>query len=147
MKRTWLNATLICGALDIGYAMALTAFRGGVIGDMLRGVAAGPFGGGTKAWGMAGALAGLGVHFVLMAIMVAVYLWAAKLPVVARTSPWIAGLIYGVALYLIMYGLVLPLRFGAPFPPADFTELALGLIPHIALVGWPLAFMAKTAPG
>lgn len=145
MRRTWLNATLVCGVLDIGYAMALTAFRGGAVGDMLRGVAAGPLGGGTKTWGLAGALAGLGVHFVLMAIMVAAYLQIAKLPMVARTSPWISGLLYGLALYLIMYGLVLPLRFGAPFPPADFTSFALGLLPHIALVGWPLAFMAKAA--
>ncbi len=143
MKQKWLKATLLCGALDIGYAVGLTALRGNDIGDMLRGVASGPLGDSAQGWGISGAIAGLAVHFSLMAIMVAVYLLAARLPAVAQINPWIAGLVYGVGLYLVMYGLVLPMRFGAPFPPPDLGQLALSLFPHIALVGWPLAFIAR----
>ena len=70
-------ATLICGTLDIVFAMILTLLRGKQIGNMLRFVASGPFPDATQ-WGPSGALAGLAVHYTLMAIMVAVFVLAAR---------------------------------------------------------------------
>jgi hypothetical protein len=42
-----------------------------------------------------------------------------------------------------MYGLVLPLRFGAPFPSADRLEIAKQLFAHVVLVGLVIGLVAK----
>jgi hypothetical protein len=60
-----------------------------------------------------------------------------------EAKPWLAGTLYGLALYGVMYGIVLPARFGAPFPNPDKLALALGLFPHIALVGIPMALILR----
>ena len=65
-----LIATLICGTLDILWAVVLTLWRGHEPGAMLRRVASGPFPAATE-WGATGSILGLVVHFTLMAIMVA----------------------------------------------------------------------------
>ena len=98
-------------------------------------------------WGIGGALLGVAVHLAIMAAMVAAGLWLARKTPLGAISPWKAGLLYGLALYCLMYGLVLPLRFGVPFPNPDRVKLALGLLPHIAFVGWPIfGLVRKTAP-
>lgn len=61
-------ATLVSGTLDIAFAMLLTTLRGRSIGGMLRSVASGPVPPATD-WGVTGAVLGLVVHYVLMAIM------------------------------------------------------------------------------
>ncbi len=55
---------------------------------------------------------------------------------------WLSGTLYGVILYLVMNAIVLPLRFGAPFPPADLAKGAIALFPHIAFIGLPLAWLS-----
>ena len=45
-----------------------------------------------------------------------------------------------------MYGLILHLRFGAPFPNPDRVKLAIGLFPHIFLVGIPLFTLFRKTP-
>ena len=139
-----LFAWLLCGTLDIAYAAAWSELAGGSIGGMLRGVAKGPFGDRAGDWGAGGAIAGLATHFAIMGAMVAFWFAAAhRLPARARQPWWIGGTLYGVALYLVMNAVVLPLRFGAPFPPDDAVRGLIALLPHIVLVGWPLAWLAQ----
>jgi hypothetical protein len=45
-----------------------------------------------------------------------------------------------------MYGIVLPQRFGVPFPNPDRIKLALGLLPHIVLVGIPIFALIRRTP-
>ncbi len=138
-----LCAWLIAGTLDIAYAAGLTLFAGGSIGGMLRGVASGPFPG-ASGWGAGGAIAGLGVHFAIMAAMVAAWFAAVRRwPALSTRSWWLTGTLYGLFLYLVMNAIVLPLRFGSPFPPADLAKAAALLLPHILLVGWPIAWFAR----
>jgi hypothetical protein len=146
MRNVWLKATLICGTLDALYATVLTAIRGGDVGAVWPGVASGPFGDGASHWGLSGTLAGLAVHFALMAVMVAVGLWLARNTPLGEVAPWKAGTLYGLAIYCVMYGLVLHYRFGAPFPNPDKLKLAIGLIPHIFLVGIPMFYLFKRTP-
>src|SRR5262245_23248477 len=106
MLRPILWATLVAGTLDI---LSAFVFAGAVVG-VLQTVASGPFGN-AVAEGPAGALLGLLTHFAIMAVMVAVYFAAAaRIPLLTRQ--WVlAGLLYGVVLWLVMYWIVLPLRF------------------------------------
>lgn len=139
-----LFAWLLCGTLDIVYAAVSSVVRGGTVSSMLHAVASGPFGDGARQWGVAGDIAGLATHFAIMGAMVAFWFWAVRTkPALAERPWWLTGTIYGLILYLVMNAVVLPLRFGSPFPPNDLVKGAVALFPHIFFVGWPLAWLTR----
>ena len=134
-------ATAVSGTLDILFAMILTVVFGREIGNMLRYVGSGPFPEATD-MGASGAILGLIVHFALMAIMATVYVLAARrIPaLVERPIQW--GVVYGLATYVLMNWLVVPMRFGTPLPPSPLS-IATQLFAHIILVGIPIALIAS----
>jgi len=134
-------ATVLCGTLDILFAMILTTMRGREIPDMLRFVASGPFPAATE-MGASGAALGLAVHFTLMAIMVAWFMVAARNVPALTDKPWLAGLIYGLITWAVMNLIVVPLRFPAAWPPKPMA-IATQLFAHIVLVGLPTAYIAR----
>ena len=138
--RPALTAWLLCGTLDIVYAAVASVLQGGTVNGMLHAVASGPFGDGARDWGAAGAIAGLATHYAIMGIMVWAFVATRRLWPTAW-SWWLIGTVYGLILYLVMNALVLPLRFGSPFPPSDAVKGAIALFPHIVFVGWPLAWL------
>ena len=140
MIRTIAWATLVAGTLDI-----LSAFVwSGTVIPVLRTVASGPFGG-EIAQGPAGAPLGLLVHFAIMAAMVAVYVLAARrIPLLSRH--WvIAGVLYGFALWIVMYWIVMPLRWDSYHPPSEAWPIARQLVSHCLLTGMPIAWIARRA--
>ena len=134
-------ATAVSGTLDMLFAMVLRVFFGREIGNMLRYVGSGPFPQATD-MGAGGAILGLLVHFALMAIMAAVYVLAAqRMPaLVQRPIQW--GVLYGLATYVVMNWLVVPMRFDTPLPPSPLS-MATQLFAHIVLVGIPMALIAS----
>ena len=143
--RRILLATAIAGTLDIGMAAIETARAGKPVGGMLRGVASGPFPAATD-WGASGAVAGLIVHYAIMGVMAAVFLIAWQRIALVRRHTIAAALVYGVILWLVMYGLVLPLRFGMPFPSPKPSAIAKQLFAHVVLVGLTFGLVARRSP-
>lgn len=141
MTRTIFIATAVSGALDILFAMVLTLLFGREIGNMLRFVASGPFPNATE-MGPGGAALGLVVHFTLMAIMAAVFVLVVRQKPQLLDTPIRVGVAYGLLTYFAMNWVVVPLRFDAPLPPKTLS-IATQLFAHIALVGLPMAFIAK----
>lgn len=142
MLKRILTATLIAGTLDIGQAAADTIFHGRTPAAMLRSVASGPFPDAPQ-WGAAGAALGLLVHFTIMAGMATVFMLAHARIAWMRAHPLLAGALYGIGLWLVMYGIVLPQRFGARFPSSDPVEIAKQLFAHVILVGLVFGFVAR----
>jgi hypothetical protein len=142
MLRPLVLATAVCGTLDILFAVLLTLWRGREPAAMLRFIASGPFPQATE-WGASGSVLGLVVHFTLMAVMVAVFVLAAKNYPALLDKPLLWGLVFGLVTYAAMNLLVVPLRFAAAWPP---KPLAIGtqLFAHIVLVGWPTAFITRS---
>jgi hypothetical protein len=141
IARPILLATLVAGTLDILAAVGLTLYFGArSIADMLRGVASGPFPG-AKDWGDGGAALGLGVHFTLMAIMVAVYVAIAARRPALLAKPVLWGVAYGLVTYVVMNLIVVPLRWPERFPPSALS-VGTQLFCHIVLVGIPIALIA-----
>lgn len=138
-------AVAIAGTLDIGMAAIETAIAGKPVGVMLRGLASGPFPSATD-WGAAGAVVGLIVHYAIMTVMAAVFLLARERIALVRRHTIVAALVYGMILWLVMYGLVLPLRFGMPFPSPKPKAIALQLFAHVILVGLTFGLVAKRSP-
>lgn len=137
-----LLATAIAGTLDISMAAIETARAGKPIGGMLRGLASGPFPPAID-WGLGGAVAGLLVHYAIMAVMAAVFLIARERIAIVKRHTIPAALVYGVILWLVMYGLVLPLRFGMPFPSPKPEAIAKQLFAHVVLVGLTFGLVAR----
>ena len=138
-------ATAIAGTLDIGMAAIETARAGKPVAGMLRSVASGPVPDAGH-WGATGAALGLAVHYTIMAVMAAVFILARDRIPWVRAHTLFAAALYGVGLWLIMYGLVLPLRFGAPFPSHDPVALAKQLFAHVVLVGLTIGLVARSGP-
>lgn len=139
----WAKLTALCGALTILYVAALALLRGGTFGDLLRAIAAVAFGPPALQWGAGGAVAGLLSHFAAVAAAVAAGLALLSRPPLRALAAWKAGTLYGLALYFLFHGLVLPMRFGLPFPESDRGKLALELLAYIALIGFPVTLAAQ----
>ena len=136
-----LTATLVCGTLDILWAIVLTLWRGKEIGGMLRFVASGPFPVATD-MGSTGSVLGLLIHFSLMAIMVAVFVIVARQRPSLLDNPLLSGFVYGLITYAVMNLIVVPLRFPAAWP-LKMLSITTQLFAHIVLVGWPTAFITR----
>jgi hypothetical protein len=137
-----LIGTLVAGTLDILAAIGLTLYYGRrTVAEMLRGVAAGPFPD-APSWGAAGTALGLAVHFALMAAMVTIFMLAASRWRRLWEKPRLWGLLYGLATYVAMNLIVVPLRWPAAFPPSPLS-VATQLFCHIVLVGIPIALIAR----
>ena len=140
MLRSIALATLVAGTLDIVFAFIVA----GAVVPVLQTVASGPFGD-AIADSAAGAPLGLLTHFAIMAAMAAAWVLAvSQLPVLARQ--WlIAGLLYGVALWIVMYWIVMPLRWEGYHTPRGTVPIARQLFAHCVLVGLPIAWFARRA--
>ena len=138
MGRRILWATLVAGTLDI---VAAFAFAGSVA-PVLRTVASGPLGD-AIADGPLGPPLGLLVHFAIMAAMAAAYLIASSRIALLARFWWLLGPVYGVGLWLIMYWIVMPLRWDGYTPPHEAVPIARQLFAHCLLVGLPIAWFAR----
>jgi len=142
IARPILLATLIAGTLDIFSAFVFAGMAGATPLGVLRYVASGPFGEGatpTPGW----AAVGLGVHFAIMSCMAAAYfLIAPRFPALLR-RPILAGLLYGLVLWGIMYWIVKPLRWPDAPLPHTLWGIANALFSHCILVGLPIALIAS----
>jgi uncharacterized membrane protein YagU involved in acid resistance len=137
---------LVAGAFDITYAIVFSYLRRGVPPSrVLQSVASGLLGSDAYQGGAPTAALGLALHFCIALVAAAIYVLASQyLPVLVR-RPVLAGAAYGVAIYVFMNWVVIPLsRFGPkPFPP--LVVLVTGLLVHMFLIGVPIAFAARRA--
>jgi hypothetical protein len=134
-----LAAAIGGGAVDFVYACIMGIRSGRGIEKVWQGVASGWIGKAAGEGGWATAALGMVTHFGIATVMAATYaLVATRAPILYRRWP-LGGLIYGLILYGVMYGAVLPLRFGRPYHwagPQSGTDilahLGVGLV--IAMV-------------
>ena len=134
-------ATAIAGTLDILAAIISTLIAGKAPIHMLQSVASGPLGA-VALTSPAYAAAGLLVHFAIMACMVTAYMVVVRQSRLLLDRPILAGALYGILLWLVMYWVVLPLRFHAPHP-SQLVPIAKQLFSHIILVGIPIGLVAR----
>jgi hypothetical protein len=144
-RRAILLGGLTAGILDITYAIVVSRLlRGTDAVTVLQSVASGLLGGSAYDGGAATAALGLFLHFVIAFTAAAVYVLASRrLPTLVR-RPWLWGALYGMAVYLFMNFVVLPLSafpHKLSFPP---LVLARGLAGHIVCVGLPIALAAAS---
>jgi hypothetical protein len=133
-------AGLLCGVLDITAAFITWVPQGVPARVILQGIASGLLGMPAFRGGFATAALGLGLHFFIAIIAAAIfYAVSRKLPWLVR-RPYVAGVLYGVTVYVVMYWIVLPLsRFHRGLFSVAHTIVAV--LTHIVCVGLPIALV------
>lgn len=121
------------GTLDIVYACVVGFFRGRPPMVVLQSVASGWQGQDAYSGGMGSALLGLVTHYGIMLAMATVFGLVAGRATVLRERPWPFGLAYGAALYVVMYAIVLPLRFPQIFPRFNGWVSVADVLVHMAV--------------
>ena len=136
------GATLLVGTLDISDAFIFYGLRGISPTRILQGIASGVLGRAAFGTGDRSALLGLFFHFFIAFSATTVFLIASRKLPLAR-HPWLYGSLFGVALYIVMNYIVLPLsRIGLrPTPP--LVPLINGVAALVFCIGIPLAFIAR----
>ncbi|WP_233839848.1 hypothetical protein [Dyella sp. 2HG41-7] len=100
---------------------------------------------GKRAFMGGDATASLGVllHFAIMAVMVGVYYLASRRMNALIERPLFYGALYGVALYVVMNGIVLPLS-AAPASPSIPSWILASILMHM-IIGLVIAWSASKA--
>jgi len=142
---TTLLATVVAGTLDMADACLYWGITKGVPPERIfQSVASGLLGKAAFKGGAATAALGLFLHFAIMAVMVATYVAASvRLPALTR-RPVIMGLSYGLATYVVMNSVVLPLSQVGPRGPFLLPSFINGLMAHLVLVGLTTALIAAS---
>ena len=110
---------------------------------MPRGISSGLLGrsaleGGTAVW-----ILGLALHFFIAVSAASVYYAASRKLKFLTESPLVCGLFYGIAVFLVMNLIVLPLsaiHFRGPF---QYVGLVRGLLIHMFFIGLPIAWSVR----
>ena len=105
---TILVAGLMAGAFDITYACIFSYVRRGVTpGAVFRSVASGALGPSAREGGIKIAILGLCFHFLIALIWASIYFLASRVLPFMIKHAIISGILYGLCVYLVMYGIVL----------------------------------------
>lgn len=108
--------------------------------DVDRAIASGLLGsrafqGGTGTW-----ILGLALHYLIALGAAAIYVFASRKLLFLQTNFFVCGLFFGIAIYLVMNLVVLPLS-AVPFKVGPFSVAAMrqGLLVHMFLIGLPIS--------
>jgi hypothetical protein len=132
---------LIVGVLDILSAFVIWWQRGVVLQRGLQGIAAGLLGAKSYEGGMATAVLGLLIHFFIAFVVVSILYLASRKIRFLTAQPVVSGVLYGVAVYIVMYWIVLPSAFPTFRHRLSNELIELGI--HICLIGLPTAFLLR----
>jgi len=103
-------------------------------------IASGLLGPAAFAGGVATALLGLFIHFVISFVVAAVFILAAAQFAFLRRTVFVSAIVYGAAVNMFMSALVLPMS-AAPKMPVTTLLVIHGLIADALFVGLPLAII------
>jgi uncharacterized membrane protein YagU involved in acid resistance len=134
---------LIAGTLDICAAF-LTAWLRAGIGPvrLLQSIASGLLGAAAFEGGGKTAVLGLALHFLIATVATAVFYFASRRLLFLVERPVNFGLLYGVAVYLFMNFIVLPLSRVAPRQPT-LSGRIIGLLTIMFCVGLPIGLIVR----
>jgi hypothetical protein len=137
-------AGLLAGSLDITAAFVEAGLEGRSPVSLLQGIAGGLLGMSSFQGGLATAALGAFFHFLIATTAAAVfYLTSRKLKfLVKHAIP--SGLLYGVAVYVFMYYIVLPISaYHTKIALPTMTGLIRDVAVHMFMVGLPISLMVR----
>jgi hypothetical protein len=133
-----LTGGLTAGSLDILMAMYTWSWRvpraiaGGILGPQV-----------FRSESLAIWSLGLSLHFFIACVAAAIYYAASLRMTFLRRYALVCGVFYGIAIWLVMNLVVVPLSALHSHGPFEYAALVQGLIVHMLLVGLPISFAVK----
>jgi hypothetical protein len=146
--KTIVSAGLLAGLFDIADAFIFYGARGGKIMGIGQSIASGLLGQAAYDGGWKTFAIGLALHFAMAVVMALVFYMIAILVPVIKQMMTVAGLVYGLGLYLVMTYVVVPHSHFYPeahpvFPPHMGPVFYNSLFAHMVLVGLTIALVLR----
>jgi hypothetical protein len=138
---------LIAGTFDITYACVFFGLRNHVTPiRILQSVARGAFGQSAFQGGLRTAALGLFFHFLIALTAATIYVLAGRVLPFLITHTIVCGILYGLCVYLFMYGIVM--RFSAIHSTTlpwvyPWAVLIPNMLIHMFGIGLPIALVAR----
>jgi hypothetical protein len=127
----------VAGILDLTCAYLSYGVR------MPRGIARGLVGSIAFQGGAGFYVLGIALHFFIALSAAAVYCGASLKLKFLKEYPFVCGLFYGIAIFLVMNLIVLPLSAIHAKGPFTMHGLDQGLLVHMFLIGLPIAYSVR----
>lgn len=135
---------LVVGVLDLIDAFAFFATRGVTPIRILESIASGLLGARAFQGGAGVAVLGLALHFTIALGIVIVFFAAARALPALRGNVRMIGPLYGLVVYAVMNGVVIPLSAAAGGTPS-WPVMLNGILIHMIGVGPPAVWFAQRA--
>lgn len=142
-RRTIIFGALTVGTVDIFWAFFWSAMSGHGPINVLQSVAGGLLGNETFNGGLPTALLGMCIHFFIATCVVTTYYLASRRLLALARQPWLFGPLYGIAVYGVMYGIVLPLSAYHTSGIHFNLAFAKGITIHMFGIGLITALFAR----
>ncbi|MGO9242813.1 MAG: DUF1440 domain-containing protein [Bryobacteraceae bacterium] len=139
---TILYGGLAAGLLSVLDDVVVYSLQGRNPIEFLQFIASGAIGKEAFAGGYETAALGTVFHFLIAFVTGAVFYEASRILPTLYRRPVVWGPVFGLAVYIVMNYVVLPLS-AVPRSPFSFALLLNGLIGHAVLVGLPIALIAS----
>jgi hypothetical protein len=140
--RALFYGTLVVGCLDATDALVFFGLRGVRPIRIFQSIASGLLGRAAFSGGLPTAILGVALHFFIAFVIVAVFMVASRYFRILRRAPVVTGLLYGLAVYLVMNLVVLPLS-AAGRGPLSWPVAINGVLIHLVGVGLPSSLFAR----
>lgn len=106
-------------------------------------IASGALGDAAFAGGLATALLGVIIHYLISFVVAAVFIMsAARIPLLRRNAI-VGSILFGVAVWFVMGFIVIPLSAAPPLPTPTLFQLIEGIIDHALIIGLPLGIIVR----
>jgi hypothetical protein len=138
---TIVAASLIAGILDITSAFVIAGLKGVGSIRMLQGIASGLLGPRAFEGGMATAGLGFAIHFLIAFTAAALFYAATRKFRFLIEHAVVSGFLYGIAVYVFMYWIVVPLAFSNA--RHSISRDLTAVIIHMTLIGLPIALVVR----
>ena len=110
---------------------------------VLQYIASGVLGMAAFEGGIATALLGLLIHFLISIVIAGVFILSAERIPLLRRHPIASALLYGFGVFIVMNMLVIPLSSAPAIPPPTLPWLIEIVVDHMLVVGLPLGILVR----
>jgi hypothetical protein len=135
-------AGLTAGVLDITAAFLSWAPKGIKPIQILQGIASGLLGPRSFHGGWGTGALGTMFHFLIAFSAAGVFYAASRKLTFMTLRPILSGVLYGIAVYIFMYWVVMPLS-AYHKPPFSISATVIAIITHIVCVGLPISLIVR----
>lgn len=140
---TILSAGCIAAALDLAFAFVFYGIRNGIAPQrILQTIGSGLFGPDSFQMGWQSAAVGFVCHFTILIVAAAMYFYAAGRMRWMNRQALACGLAFGVAVYVVMNFVVVPLSAAPKFQRSLVPAIG-EMCSHLFFVGLPIAYLTR----